>query len=207
MAAELATGSPSASRIGTYGRICLWAGVLGAASGIFMSVVPPAVGPERFSYPFDAGGHQLIQAWFAVQHVGLILGLVALLASGAIGASRYARTGMYVGLGGLALLTAAELWAIQFALADLDSPRLAPLNATYGVASMLAGAGLVVAGIGAVRSRRWQGWRRYLPLALGGYVFVPMTPAIMGPYLAARLAITGWMLLFAALGWALARPD
>lgn len=207
MAAELATGSTSASRIRTYGRICLWAALLGAASGVFMAVVPPSVGPERFSYPFDASGHTWIQAWFAVQHIGLILGLVALLASGAIGASRYGRAGLYIALAGLALLTAAELWAIQFTLADLDSPQLAPLNATYGVASMLAGAGLVVAGIAAVRSRHWQGWERYLPLALGLYVFVPMTPAIMGPYLAARLAITGWMLLFAALGWVLARGD
>ena len=45
-----------------------------------------------------------------------------------------------------------------------------------------------------------------MPLALGVWVFVPMTPAIMAGFMPARLAITGWMLLFAALGWALAVP-
>jgi hypothetical protein len=35
------------------------------------------------------------------------------------------------------------------------------------------------------------------------YVFVPLTPALFASYLAARLAIGGWMLGFALLGWAL----
>ncbi|HEX2185483.1 MAG TPA: hypothetical protein VHN78_08250 [Chloroflexota bacterium] len=44
-------------------------------------------------------------------------------------------------------------------------------------------------------------------LAAGIYVFVPMTPALMGPFLLTRLAITIWMLLFAALGYALWKAD
>jgi hypothetical protein len=35
------------------------------------------------------------------------------------------------------------------------------------------------------------------------YVFVPLTPALFASYVAARLAIGGWMLGFAFLGWAL----
>jgi hypothetical protein len=42
-------------------------------------------------------------------------------------------------------------------------------------------------------------------LVTGVYVFVPLTPALLGPFVLARLAITGWMLLFAALGWVLLR--
>lgn len=38
---------------------------------------------------------------------------------------------------------------------------------------------------------------------LGVWVFVPMTPAIALSFLGARLAISGWMLLFAVLGLAL----
>ena len=207
MVTELATGSLSVSRIRLYGRICLWAGILGAASGIYLAVVPPVVGPERFSYPLDTTGHQVIQAWFAVQHIGLILGLLALPASGAIGAARYGRLGLYVAVAGLVILTGAELWAITAADAAMGSAQLAPLDTAYGIASTMAGVGLVAAGIAAVRSGRWQGWARYLPLALGIYVFVPMFPAMFGPFVAARLAITGWMLLFAALGWVLAHHD
>lgn len=32
-----------------------------------------------------------------------------------------------------------------------------------------------------------------------------MTPALFGPFVFARLAITAWMLLFALLGWVLMR--
>jgi len=43
---------------------------------------------------------------------------------------------------------------------------------------------------------------------LGVYVFVPLTPAIMGTFTAGRLGIGGWMLLFAVLGFGLTRlPD
>ncbi len=44
-------------------------------------------------------------------------------------------------------------------------------------------------------------------LALGIYLFAPMTPAIFGPFVVARLAIGGWVLLFAALGWAPLHSD
>jgi hypothetical protein len=39
------------------------------------------------------------------------------------------------------------------------------------------------------------------------FVFVPMMPALVGPFILARLAITVWILLFAALGYALWRAD
>lgn len=205
MDAKLATSLPKVSRLRSFGRLCLWSGLLGAASGIYLSVVPPTVGPERYSYPLATAGFTVIQLWFAVQHVGLILGLLALPASGALGRARYGRLGLRVALAGMFLLTLAELWAIAMAEALAGSPQVAPLDNTYGIASTLAGIGLIAAGVAALRDGAWTGWRRYLPLALGVYVFVPMFPAMFGPFLAARLAITGWMLLFALLGWVLQR--
>ena len=44
-----------------------------------------------------------------------------------------------------------------------------------------------------------------LVLVIGVFVFVPMTPAIIASYEAARIAIGVWMLLFAALGLGLTR--
>ena len=61
-------------------------------------------------------------------------------------------------------------------------------------------------GVATLRARRAPGAGRWLPLALGVWVFVPMFPALMAGHVPARLAITGWMLLFAALGLVLARP-
>jgi hypothetical protein len=57
------------------------------------------------------------------------------------------------------------------------------------------------------RAQVWEGWRRGVVLALGVWVFVPMFPAlIVTPTDGARLAIGGWMLLFAVLGVALLSP-
>jgi hypothetical protein len=55
------------------------------------------------------------------------------------------------------------------------------------------------------RERRWTGWPRWVPLTMGVWVFVPMIPAMLAGFLPARLAISAWMLLYAALGWALVR--
>ena len=60
------------------GALCLAAGILGAASGILLSVYPAQVSEEMFSYPLTAGGFTVIQIWFFVQHLGLVAGIAAL---------------------------------------------------------------------------------------------------------------------------------
>jgi hypothetical protein len=77
----------------------------------------------------------------------------------------------------------------------------------YGLATVAIGVGLVAAGVAVLRARVWSGRHRFVPLALGVWVFVPMLPALLAPFVAARLAITGWMLLFALLGVALVREE
>lgn len=69
-----------------------------------------------------------------------------------------------------------------------------------------SGSGLIVARIAVVRAQRWAGWRRWLPLLLGVWVFVPMTPAMFSSFVLGRLAIGGWMGLFGLLGYALMNP-
>jgi hypothetical protein len=69
------------------------------------------------------------------------------------------------------------------------------------------GLGLVVAGIGLARRPVLPGAGRWLVLAMGGYVFVVMFPAVFGPMVAGRLAIGVWMLMFAVLGMALVGAD
>ena len=60
--------------------------------------------------------------------------------------------------------------------------------------------GLVIAGLGLARQPVLAGAGRWLPLIMGGYVFVVMFPAVFGPLVAGRIAIGGWMLMFVALG-------
>ena len=97
---------------------------------------------------------------------------------------------------GWVFLAAVELAAISAANAAYPSPRTDLLDGLYGVSSVLIGIGITLAGVAVLRARRWTGWRRALVLVTGVWVFVPMTPALLGPFVLARLAITGWMLLF-----------
>jgi len=198
--------APETRKVSTYGWLCLAAGLLGAASGIYLAVVSPAVGVDQWSYPLTPTGFAWIQVWFVVQHVGLVLGLVAVWSAGIVGRTSLARSGHLLAVGGMVGLTLTELVAIVARHDDMDTTRVALLGAAYGVVSIAAGVGLVLEGIAAMRERVWDGWRRWLLLVTGVWVFVPMMPALALSFLGARLAITGWMLLFAALGWALVRP-
>lgn len=187
------------------GQLCLWMGLLGAISGLVLAAVPPSVSPDRYSYPLDAGAWRAAQLWFGVQHLGLLAGLLALGRSGAAGSGRLASSGHLLSVGGLGLLTLTEFAAIGAATAPTTGAWADAMNTLYGVSTLGTGLGLLLLGTAVVRAGRWSGWARWLPLALGVWVFVPLTPALVLSFLGARLAISGWMLLFAA-GAGVPRP-
>lgn len=206
MSAPTTTISPtSGTGVRSGGWLCLLAGLLGAASGGYLIVVEPQVPDTLFSYPLDEGGFIAIQLWFALQHLGLLAGQWALRQSGVSGRSKAAAAGHLIGMGAMALLTLTELLAISAYESPYPSSRTDVLDALYGVSSIALGVGLTMVGVMVVRERRWRGWLRWLPLTLGVWVFVPMIPAMLAGFLPARLALSAWMLLFAALGWALVR--
>jgi hypothetical protein len=72
---------------------------------------------------------------------------------------------------------------------------------------VMIGVGLMIAGLLIARRRMLSGWARWITLATGGYVFVILFSRFFGPNVAGRLAIGGWMLALAAVGWAVARAD
>ena len=188
-----------------FGWVCLVAGILGLASAIFLMAVEPSVGPDRFSYPFTSGAFVVIQAWFSVQHLGLLAGLYGLWRSGAVGTERLGRFGAWGAIVGMGLLAVTELVAIGGSDSVTPSARTDMIGSMYGVSTILIGVTLIMAGIAVIRTGQWQGWRRVLPLILGVYVFVPLTPALFASYVLARLTVGGWMLGFAFLGWALVK--
>lgn len=195
----------SASTIRRDGAVCLVAGLAGAASGIYLAVMDPDVGTDRFSYPQGADEFFAIQVFFVVQHLGLLLGLLALARTSAVPRTRLGLGGTYGAVGGMAGLTLMEAAAITARDVAMDSTAVSVIGAGYGVVSFILGVSLVAAGIAITRAGVWQGWRRWVVLALGVWVFFPMFPALATMTDGARLAIAGWMLLFAALGAALTR--
>ncbi len=189
------------------GALCVAAGILGAASGIVLAVYPAQVSEDMFSYPLTAGGFTVIQIWFFVQHLGLLAGIAALGRAETMAQGRSARWGIGLAASGMALLAVTELIAIMARNSTYPGDGTGLLDALYAVSSLAVGVGLILAGIAVRRRRRWTGWRGLVVLVAGIFVFVPMTPALMGPFVLARLAITVWMLLFAALGYALWKAD
>ena len=189
------------------GALCVAAGILGAVSGIFLAVYPAQVSKDMFSYPLTAGGFTVIQIWFFVQHLGLLAGIAALAHAAVMAPGRSARWGSGLAVAGMALLAVTELIAIKARNSTYPGDSTGLLDMLYGASSVAAGMGLILAGIAVRRRGRWTGWRGVVVLVAGVFVFVPMVPALMGPFVLARLAITVWMLLFAALGYALWKAD
>lgn len=131
----------------------------------------PARSPERvLHYPFTPVGLRFMQMWFFVHHIGLLILLLALALSGAAGQGRLART---------------------------KAANEGVMGAGYGLTTSLVGLGMLAAGAGVIRARRWLGWWRYVPVLIGAAHFVVVTLAIFSNgYVIARLAIAFWMALF-----------
>ena len=182
------------------------AGVTGAAAAVLLGFIPPAVGTDRFSFPLSSEAFVGIQLFFFLHHLALAWGLFVVWRSGFAGTGLLTRIGGASSVISMSLLAVLELVSATAANLASSASTVTAILGVYGVLSLLNGVALIVFGIAAARSRRGSGLLRFLPLALGIYVIVPLTPALFGPFVIARLAIGGWMVLFAVLGWALL-PD
>jgi hypothetical protein len=144
---------------------------------------------------------------YAAQHVLLVAGGAALLWLPGVRASRVARIATRAAVAGLILLVLIELSAISLYNSRTDDVLATVISSLFMLPTLLIGGGLTVAGVALLRQGHalWEG-ARWLPaavLAPGVYTFVVFIPAINGPDFVARLGISGWMLLFAVLGYVL----
>lgn len=185
------------------GALCLVAALLGVASGLYLAFVDPAVADDRWSYPQSPTEFAWTQAWFVVQHIPLILGLV--VARVAVGSSRVGRAGWWVGVAGMVLLTVNEALAILARDDAMDSSLASTIGGIYGAATLLVAVGLMVGGAAAIRAGVWERPEAWVLFVLGAWLLIPTMPALILSFVGARLAIAGWMLLFAVLGWVLMR--
>lgn len=202
-----ATETPTRSRarqVETWGAIGFWGGIAGALSAMLLIVYPPQVSLDHFSYPFRGMGFTIAQLFFALQHVTMVLVVAGLLRM-APGSSRLARGGLIAAITGLLLMSVLEVVVILAADAVVGDPLYDTMSSLYGIPTILTAAGLVVGGIGILRAGVWRSRARMLPLILGAYVFVVLTPALLGPNWFGRVAIGVWCLLFALQGWILWR--
>jgi hypothetical protein len=194
-----------ASRVATAGWLCAVGALIGAAGGLVLALVTPAVGPDRFSYPLSPDAHRIIEIVFTVNHVLLLVGVLALARTGAAGTGRAGRIGLRVTAAGLVLLTVCEVGAFLLAESANPTGQTDLLGGGFGVSTVLIGVGLLLAGTAVIRERRWSGWARHVVLVCGLAVFVVVIPGLMMSMVAGRLVLVTWMLIWAGLGVALVR--
>ena len=197
------TSTAGSSFVKTAGLLCLVGAFIGVTSAIVTAFIPPAVSSDWYSYPYTPTGFRVAQFVFILNHVLLLVGLLGLARSGAAGTGLLGRVGVWISVLGMATLTLCEVGAMTLVTSPFPTPRTDFMDMAYGVASILIGVGLVLAGVAVVRTREWGGWHRFVALICGVAVFVIVIPGVFGSFLAGRLVLAVWMLMFAALGWAL----
>lgn len=174
------------------GALGCGAGLLGAVHAVLLIAYPPAVADASYSFPFGPDGFAASQSVLTARDLALAVLLAGLLGT-PVARTWVGRLGI-VG-GAISMLMLAGLEVVSVAVGDSIDP-----GAWYGLASFGVGLGLTIAGISAARTPGRTTWLRFLPLALGLYVFAILTPGILAGFTPGQVVIGGWMLLFACLG-------
>ena len=142
------------------------------------------------------GGFYATETAWLVVHLLILLGLVGLVRSDAVGDLGWGATGITVAIVGRMIFLVGELAAILVGHDDLF---------LFPVAAVLTGVGMIVGGIAVVRARRWKGALRFAPLAMGAYPFVAMFPVLAATGERPDTLLSCWGLMMLAVGLAMTR--
>jgi hypothetical protein len=190
-------------RVRWAGIAAVWGGGIGAIASAILAFVPAAVAPGVYNYPLQASVFVAVQVLFFLVHLALAWGLMGLWWARIVPPSTFGSSGALAAAGSLVLLAVVHLVSVAATGFVESAPFVDVLDASFGVVTAASGLSLVLGGIAIIRGQAWGRWGTYIPLALGIYVFALLIPALLGPTILARLAITGWCALFVALGVAL----
>ena len=130
----------------------------------------------------------------AVGQLLVVAGVVGLARAGIAGTGWLAKLGLPAAGVGCLLICVAQL--VMLFSVDVG-------EAIIGTGTPLTGLGMILAGAGVLRAGRWRGWRRFVPLACGLYVFVVLYPAEALTGAVSYPAIAGWYACWLLLGVAL----
>ena len=142
----------------------------------------------------DAASYRAWEGLLIVTQALLLVGVLGLAGSGAAGDGWLGRLGLGIAILGRVAFVIGECRSL---IQGRDDEVFVPLGA------LLTGLGMLLAGIGIVRVRRWGGWHRAIPLLTGVYPFVAMFPFFVLTDTPPAAAIALWGPLWLALGLAL----
>lgn len=133
---------------------------------------------DTVSYPLSPQDFRAGQVFFAVTQALMAAGLFALVRSRPR-RHRLDRIAAILVMVGSALTVPGELVLAFVADAPVDSARSSAASSVFGVGLLLADIGLIIFGIAALRSRQWQTQWAALPLALGVFQLLVVTPVVL----------------------------
>jgi hypothetical protein len=161
-----------------------------------MICIVGSAGAVLFSLALIAGFEPADESPYLLPiYVATLAGVAALAITG-VAAGGTGRAGVGIAGGGL----------LGFIIAEVTAPGPTS-EVLYGIVPLVTALGMALTGVAVLRSRRWSGWHRYVPLAVGAWIVVVVIPVIVlvggpgtGGAAAAVAAIGAWHLLWAALG-------
>lgn len=200
-------GEAGVHSVTSLGGIAAIAGAIFAIAGnAVVLAAHPSAPSDVVSYPLSAHDFRLGQIFFALTQALMALGIVALARSGVAGRGRQARAGAYLAVVGYAITIPGEL-VLAFVATDLsDSGRASAASSVFGIGVLLAAVGLILFGSAALRAAVWPKCWAALPVVLGVFQLLVVTPVAMAAgfaSVAAFVAITVQDLLLALLGFRL----
>ena len=140
-------------------------------------------------------GFALRTVVMAVAYVLILVMVLAIARSGVASHGKLARYGLVMVIAGWALSVVAQL-ALRTSV-DLAEQVLFP------TATIMIGAGMLVAGTAVLRAGRCRGWRRWAPLLCGLYPFAVVFPVFAAKGEPDFLVLSGWGACWLAVAFAL----
>jgi len=121
----------------------------------------------------------------------LALGFAAMASASAVSAGWLKKTAFALLIGGSLVMVPAEaLLRVDFGLG----------NVIFGIAGPLQALGMILAGIGVIRTGRWSSWRRFALVAMGLYIPLVMMPWLILGHGTGLLPLAGYHLFVLLIG-------
>lgn len=187
------TGRPSPKTDGSTrsaGVAAVAGAVLAGAGNALVLAATPHAPKGTVSYPLSPSSFRAGQVFFALTQLLMAWGIVGLSRSRIGGSGRAARTGGWLAVAGFVLTVPGELALILVAGAGTGSARANAASSGYGIAVLLADAGLIVLGIAALRADVWPRSGALLVLGVGLFQLLVVTPVVLGAGFASVAAFT-----------------
>ena len=158
------------------GAAAITGAVLAIIGNAALFAVHPVVPKARLSWPLSPHAYVYMQLFFAVTQLLMAAGILGLACSDVVRPGRAARALGALAVTGMALTVPGELVLILVRHDDASATAVGTLSGVFGLGVLLADVGLIGLGILALRQRRWSRAWAALPLVLGVFQLVVVTP-------------------------------